>query len=246
MKIGFRVPYDYVDPEFAHRYFEFFQFMECKVNDSSESVLKYLQNIPKGQYSIHLEKDALYNEEAFMRTISLITELKKVGASNIFFVTHFCYDCNDACKKIDMLTESLPSESVLLLENEKVSKENYKYLESLKSLAKEHKRCAICFDIGHYLSGCLLEGINQTSAVRHLRKQEDFRDQVLEIHIHNYIQGHDHLNLGTGQLDFSKLCTLKFDKCKVCIIETQVIDPECDGTEQVNFLKVKWGDFCED
>ena len=145
-----------------------------------------------------------------------------------------------------MIADALPSESMLLLENAKVPRANYKYLESLKNFTKADKRCGICLDIGHYLSGCLLEGINQTSAIRHLKGQEDFRNQVLEIHIHNYIQGHDHLNLGTGQLDFSQLCTLKFDKCKVCIIETQVIDPECDGTEQVNLLKTKWGDLCGD
>ena len=45
MKIGFRVPYDYVVPEFACMYFEYFQFLECKVKgkSSSASVLKYLQ-----------------------------------------------------------------------------------------------------------------------------------------------------------------------------------------------------------
>ena len=248
MKIGFRVPYDYVVPEFACMYFEYFQFLECKVKgkSSSASVLKYLQNIPNSQYSIHLEKDALYNEEAFKSTILLLTELKKVGASNIFFVTHFSGDCSYARKKIAMIADALPSESMLLLENAKVSRANYKYLESLKNFTKADKRCGICLDIGHYLSECLLEGINQTSAIQHLKGQESFRNQVLEIHIHNYIQGHDHLNLGTGQLDFSQLCTLKFDKCKVCIIETQVIDPECDGTEQVNLLKTKWGDLCGD
>ena len=37
MKIGFRVPYDYVVPEFAHMYFEYFQFLECKVKGKSSS-----------------------------------------------------------------------------------------------------------------------------------------------------------------------------------------------------------------
>ena len=99
-------------------------------------------------------------------------------------------------------------------------------------------KLGVCMDFGHYLFGCLKEGIEQERAIDRLLKHTLLVKKINELHMHDFNQQRDHLTIGTGNM----MMKLIFEKMPInvsvpIVIESTVKDPNKDGLNQVIMIQ---------
>ena len=249
--IGFRLNFDNIESEdilkMLSNYLSIFDRYEIKITNniiSSKKIhilLEVSEKLAYGKYSFHLPKDVLSNLQSFYETKKLIRILKcHNNAERIYLITHIPNsNFDEYLKYILNILNDLPKNYMLLLENERVNKNNFAYLNQINELCSLfHKQnfanIGICLDIGHLLSGSHMEEIEQNYCLYQLAKMNYILPIIKQIHIHDYFKT-DHLQLGSGIMDLEG--TIKFilknDLIVPIIIETTVNNPEYDGLRQV-------------
>ena len=252
--IGYRMKFDNIEPEdivkvvtvFLNR----FDRYEIKVtNDIISSgkiylILEVSERVARGKYSLHLPKDVLYNAQTYAEIIKMLHNCK--STKKVHLIMHIPYDnSQEFLKYILNISMELPENYILLLENERIDRNNYKYLMQIDELCallcrKKITNIGICLDIGHLLFGFYKEGITQECCLAELMRMSYIIYMTKQIHIHDYFNT-DHLQLGKGIMNLESV--LKFiveNGLKVpIIIEATVKQPEHDGIKQVSIISQK-------
>lgn len=252
--IGYRVKFDYASPEdiekFITQYFELFDRYEIKVTNElissgkAELVFKLSEKMAKGKYSIHIMKNVLNSSQEYISMVNLLKILSNVNALNeIYIVTHIQYNPFKVLPRIVEISNMLPKNYILLLENVVLTSNNEKYLEQIDDLCntldkKNINNIGICLDIGHLLYGCSRENISELSILSKTKKMPNFLSRLKQIHIHDYME-QDHLQLRTGLMNLNLISEFikKNDKIVPIIIESTVKNPNIDGITQVKIME---------
>lgn len=252
--IGYRVKFDSESPEdieeFITQYFKLFDRYEIKVTNElifsgkAELVFKLSEKKAKGKYSIHIMKNVLNSSREYISMVNLFKILSNVNALNeVYIVTHVPYNSFKVLPRIVEISNMLPKNYILLLENVVLTSNNEKYLEQIEDLCstldkKNINNIGICLDIGHLLYGCSRENISESSILSKIKKMPNFLSRLKQIHVHDYMQ-QDHLQLGTGLMNLKLISEFirKNDITVPIIIESTVKNPDIDGIKQVNIME---------
>ena len=252
--IGYRMNFDNVFlkdiRDTITNYLELFDRYEIKVTKNliSSRKINLLLDVSKqlaaGKYSLHLPKDILTNESSYHELLDLITIFCiHESSEKIYLITHLPYNGSlEYLQKILNISEILPNNYVLLLENEQISSDNCEYLKQINSLFyilnKQHIfNVGFCLDIGHLLFGFFTEGIAEKNAFLRLQNSPYILSAIKELHIHDYLNK-DHLQLHQGimNLDSASSFILKNNLIVPIIIESTVKEPKIDGINQINLI----------
>ncbi len=199
---------------------------------------KYLDR----NFSFHLAKNILNDNEELEKTICLFKILQENQYSGIF-VTHIPYYIDsDAYKSIlTYISNLVPLGSVLLIENE-LTHRNKEYIQKICNLfcwLSENgiENIKMCLDLGHLFYGCYTEKISQEEILCFL--PQNIIKNIKQIHIHDFDRDSDHLQLGTGLLNH-ELCSAFIHRNNLdvpIIIEVTVKEPEQDGMLQCKIVE---------
>ena len=213
-------------------------------------IIELSEKLASGKYSLHLPKDVLSNLQSYYETNKLLKILQCYKSTKkIHLVTHIP-TCNfkKYLKYILNISKELPENYILLLENEKIDKNNYTYFMQINELcALLHKQnvenVGICLDIGHLLFGAHLEGIEQDYCLHLLNQMPYILFLIKQIHIHDFYNI-DHLQLGNGIMNLKSalMFIVKNNLAVPIIIETTVSQPEFDGIKQVSLIRQELND----
>lgn len=256
--IGFRLKFDDISKsnlkEFLLDYINKFDFFEIKFTNNllKENKFRYLLELSKeyaaGRYSIHLPKDFFSKEFDDKIKNDIIQILKSVKCrEKISLIVHMPYNYDSAfLKRLSEVAKKLKKYSILL-ENEKILMSNLQYLKRMDFvisylIQKEQiDNIGICFDIGHLQYGILQEGILSQTVYDLLNKSKYFLKYIRECHIHDYNEERDHLQLKQGiiKLDEVSKFIIGLNNSFPIIIETDIINPNVDGKEQVEIVKTE-------
>lgn len=259
--IGFRMKFDNIEPENIAKSVTIFlaRFDRYEIKVTSDIIysgkiyqlLKISEKLASGRYSLHLPKDVLYNERSYAETKKLIKMLQQYRSMRpVHLVTHIPYgEYLKYLNYILSISEELPKNYILLLENESVDRCNFKYLRQINELCalihrKKIANVGICLDVGHLLFGACKEKITQKCCLDELKKMLWIISMVKQIHIHDYFC-EDHLQLGQGIINLEEISEFIVEnELRVpIIIETTVRKPECDGMKQVLLMRQTLGRY---
>lgn len=131
--------------------------------------------------------------------------------------------------------------STLLLEN--IVEGSIEYLNKIDELLynlnnNNVENIKFCLDVGHLFFGCYKIGIEQSKILEELKKCKNIVLNIKEIHLHDFNDQTDHLNIGKGMLNFIEIRNfiLKNEiNCPV-IIESTMKDPNNDGCAQIKLV----------
>lgn len=251
-RIGFRIKlkkfnYDELE-QFIKQYAVLFKRYEIKVTDdiiNEENITniiqlsyKYLRN----NFSLHLPKRMLKDEMELKKCIVLFKLLQDVHYEGNL-VTHISNDFDLEGYRNFLVTISnvIPVNCTLLLENTIV--ENIEYLNKIDKLLyilniNNVENIKFCLDIGHLFFGCCKMGIEQDKILEELKKYKNILFNIKEIHLHDFNDRTDHLNIGKGMLDLIKITNFIAKnkiKCPV-IIESTIENSNSDGRDQIKIV----------
>lgn len=251
--IGFRMKFDDIKSEDIEKvvtdYLEKFDRYEIKVTKNIISsgkisvLLNVSEKIAKSKFSLHLPKDVLSNKESYDETIKFIEILSHYRSTNkVYLIAHIPHsNYRKFLDRILNISERLPNNYVLLLENEKTSNNN-EYLKQINKICyllikNKINNTGICLDIGHLLFGFYEEGIVEEEALSQLKKMTNIVYKIEQIHIHDYLKT-DHLPLKKGIMNIDSISKfiIENDLKVPIIIESTVKKPEQDGIKQVSIL----------
>ncbi len=249
--IGFRMQFDDVKPEdIVERvtdYLDIFDRYEIKVTNNIISsgkiyeLLEVSRKLADGRYSLHIPKDALVTTQSYNETQKLVEILRNYkNTKRVYLITHIPYgDFQKYLAKILNILVNLPTNYTLLLENEKVERDNKEYMLQINKLCAwlckyEIANVGVCLDIGHLLFGAYREGITQEYCLEQLARMSYILPMIMQVHIHDYLCI-DHLQLGKGLINLENVSEFIIEKgLKIpIIIETTVEHPKYDGKNQV-------------
>ena len=244
--IGFRLPRHMIEKKLLKDYFKIFDFIEIKIGNSiSDKELDSLINllfecISQEKVSIHLPKNSLYDLKEYETCIKIIKKIVKYKIKRINLVVHFEFYNFIIINRILYLVSILKDQENLLIENVCKFYENEKYISEMENVLKtvNSSKLGVCMDFGHYLFGCLKEGIEQERAIDRLLKHTLLVKKINELHMHDFNQQRDHLTIGTGNM----MMKLIFEKMPInvsvpIVIESTVKDPNKDGLNQVIMIQ---------
>lgn len=151
------------------------------------------------------------------------------------YITHVPSNFVIYYTKVKLITDMMPSQSKLLIENTIGSETEMTALN--KFSRRFNGNAGVCFDIGHFMYNdgncnstqklCLLEA-----------NYPNMYNSICELHIHDYTHEGDHMQLGKGVLDIDAV-SKTFRNIRqdiVIIIESTVVNPNYDGVAQVKLL----------
>lgn len=226
--------------EFISRYSCYFNTFEVKVKDNiicksciNNIVMlakKYLITVP----SFHIIKDALYNQISLEKSKIFIKNLKEVESDlPIVLVTHYLP------KKVynsEFSKEINNSNFILALENIEVNEDILDYLDGLKYTATI-LGAKVCLDIGHLLFSIYKCKENETQILGKIANDTWWKENVVEIHLHDFDLQGCHLNIGKGNIDFRLIAPFIniFPDVSI-ILETTIDDLSVQGIAEVEML----------
>lgn len=226
--------------EFISRYSCYFNTFEVKVKDNiiCTSCIKnivmltkrYLITVP----SFHIIKDALYNQISLEKSKIFIKALKEIESDlPIFLVTHYLP------KKVynsELSKEINNSNFILALENIEVNEDILDYLDGLKCTAAI-LGAKVCLDIGHLLFSISKCKENETQILGKIANDTWWKENVVEIHLHDFDLQGCHLNIGKGNIDFRLIAPFinLFPNVSI-ILETTIDDLSVQGIAEVETL----------
>lgn len=242
-KIGYRIKLpaqSEMQEAFIARYSTLFDTFELKVTDdilcanSIENIISLTNSYNIPNYSFHLFKDAMYNEQSFSKTIEFLSYLSKSRLNyNTALVTHYISDDMLNISRLSSLT-SLEN-ACLCIENIEVFEELFEYLESLKATAIL-LGCNVCLDIGHLCFSAVRCNIAILQVIEYLENDYWWKSNIKEIHLHDYNSEKCHLNIGKGFLNFSYFKSFLRYEWPI-ILETKINDLSKEGIEELEFTK---------
>lgn len=257
--IGFRLKFDDIAKcnlkPFLLNYISKFDFFEIKLTnnllkeDKFRYILEISEKYAKGRYSIHLPKNFLdpkFNKDIKKEIIQNLNMLNCKEKINLITHMPFYYD-NLFIQESYCILKEVENKYCILLENEKKFEANLKYLKSINDIINclvetyEVKNLGICFDIGHFLYGLFKENIESDKAYNILLKMRYFGEYIREYHLHDYNERSDHLHINNGKMNLVEVAKF-IQKVSInypIIIETNIINPCCDGLEQIKIVKSK-------
>lgn len=251
-RIGFRVKlkklnYDELE-KFIKQYAVLCKRYEIKVTDdiiNEENITniiqlsyKYLRN----NFSLHLPKRILEDEGELKKCIVLFKLLQDTHYEGKL-VTHISndFDLEDYRDILTTISNIIPANCTLLLEN--IVEENIEYLNKIDKLLYNLKidnvdNIKFCLDIGHLFFSCYKIGIEQDKILQELKKCKNILLNIKEIHLHDFDDRTDHLNIGKGMLDFTEISNFILKNKINCpvIIESTIENPNNDGCAQVKIV----------
>lgn len=252
--IGFRIKFrkeQYEElEEIIKEYSYLFERYEIKVTkflteaDNIRNIISLSKKYLTNGFSLHLPKNILEDERELKKCESLFNVLQEMQYKGNL-ITHIPADINfekygSVLKKISKM---IPSNSILLLENI-VTESNIEYLSKintifymLNKLNIDNIKC--CLDLGHLFFGFYKEHKAQKEAIRQLSKCKNILGNIKEIHLHDFNESLDHLQLGEGLLDLSLIYKFILENEIICpiIIEVTVINSNDDGYKQIEIAR---------
>lgn len=255
--IGFRLKFDNI-PEyslenFLLNYISEFDFFEIKLTNTllKEGKLRYVLELSEkyatNKFSIHLPKnflDVRFDYNSRKKIIQYLNGLKCENKTSL--IVHFpLYYDEEFVKCLLKSSNELEEKYYILLENENVDMFNVEYLKMMDSFMqylielKKINNIGICFDIGHFEYGIMKEGLEKEKMHAFLLSLQHFSVNIKEYHIHDYIEKRDHLQLKKGVMNLESVSNfLRKINCDIpIIIETNIVNPDLDGREQVKIIK---------
>lgn len=240
--------------QFLDYYLRMFSIYEVKMNKkllNSKQLLDILSLcIDKSgeRVSFHLPKNMLDTNYIFSEDYEQIMEIFKIIKFNnkIRLITHipFDFEVPHFIDRLRKTSETIPKNTIVLLENPNGTFNSLENLEKIDDLfwkVNSHKleNIGFCLDFGHLFSELNKEGITNNIALEKLKKFRGLLNSIHEIHLHDYNDQTDHLQLGLGMINIkyvSNFINEFFSKAPI-ILETDVSNPSVDGFEQVETLK---------
>ena len=252
--IGYRLKFDSISPEdiedFITQYLRLFNRYEIKITEklissgNIELILNLSEKKAKGKYSIHALKNVLNDSQEYIIMVNLINMLRKIDILNeVYIVVHIPYNSFQYLSKVLEISNLLPKNYIILLENVVLKNCNEEYLKQINNLCgtldeKNIKNIGICLDIGHLLYGCSREDISESRILFKIQEMPNLLSRLKQIHIHDYME-RDHLQLNTGLMNLKLVSKFikKNDITVPIIIESTVRTPDSDGITQVKIME---------
>lgn len=221
--IGFRLKMSKdVEEQFLKEYLEYYyaRFTTCEFKIKEKDIIEkdfvkklyFYEFITDSEFSIHLPKNILTNSNELKTCYKVFYALKGIELKKEKkLITHIPENIdNVVIENLKIVSIALPNNSVLLLENV----ENNSFTEELEKINKilqilekfQIKNIFLCLDLGHLLSSASVEGLKQKDIFRKLENNKKVMKNIKEIHIHDFDEEKDHLNLFTGLLDQKAIC----------------------------------------
>lgn len=250
MAVGFRMKFQpqHDLEEFIKNYSELFQRYEIKVTSAFEDeefvreILDLSYKYLNTEFSLHLPKNILADEDELKMCEVLFRVLKQEEYEGLL-ITHMPEDISimGYAQRIKQLSDKVPGH--LLLENTVITGNILEYLKNANTFFEytntlQLDNIGFCLDLGHLLFSYQLEGLSQERAISELEQCPFLITNMQEIHMHDFNDSSDHLQLGEGLMDLSVISKFITDNHADCpmVIETNVKNPRIDGLGQVKLL----------
>ena len=235
--------------EFINKYATLFNATEIKLDGGimqklyASDFVDFCNMRAIKRVSFHLPRRALKDAGECARVCDFMMDMK--FATDAILVTHF-YENSVEAEKYAFAISKVAKDKALTVAVENVEiradpffniTDPFFYMDELKSFAVANN-FKVCLDIPHLLFSASNAKISQEEVLAYLKRDEWWKGNVVELHLHDFNTKRCHLNIGEGILDFEVLRELLdyFDVACPIIIETTIQDLGIQGTAEVNNL----------
>lgn len=202
---GYRV---YFRPEwvipFVEKYTSFFKVMQVKATQKFmddvylQSFASYCQKKGIEKLSFHLPEETLVDENRCERVCDFISENDE--NCEVTMVTSFWGNLSESDYFSYALAKVAKDRAVTIaLENVKVGKNLLKYFDALKELAITHG-FKVCLDLGYLFYSINKSNTPADLVVDYFKKDSWWKENIVELHMHDYTAVGCHKNIGEGLL----------------------------------------------
>jgi endonuclease IV len=160
-------------------------------------------------------------------------EREIIAAGGVQYVPHIATAQQIIYLDVDGASTSYNG-AILTVENVEVQDVPFYYMDELQLFAMENN-FKVCLDIPHLFLSVKRVGLTQRQALEYLIRDDWWKENIVELHLHDFNDKKCHLNLGEGELDFEVLKELLNyfgEECPL-IVETTVQDLEIQGVSEV-------------
>lgn len=226
---------------FLNEYFQLFSIMEVKLNNylinhnNADNYIKYLLDVYQSRVSFHFNKNIL--DVGLNSVEKEIINYLLAKQYSINCITHLNPHQNNS-DVIRLINEEFNNNAVLTLENPEIKGDIFPYLESIAELFhkldESNSTVGLCIDWGHIL----LHNTNVNSIFNKMKK-EDLLRYIVEYHIHNIKNNHDHQTICDGEVDCGEIYDLIKSSNSRIILECEVNNMQDDGLKNIKLLTKK-------
>ena len=235
--------------EFINKYATFFNIVEVKLDGEimqdlyASDFVDFCNMRGIKRVSFHLPKRAFKDENECARICDFMMDMKL--ATDAILVTHF-YENSVEAENYAFAISKMAKDKALTVAVENVEirpnlffdiTNPFFYMDELKSFAVANN-FKVCLDIAHLFFSASNAQISQEEMLEYLKRDEWWKENVVELHLHDFNAKKCHLNIGEGLLDFDVLRELLEyfgEECPV-IIETTIQDLGIQGVAEVTNL----------
>lgn len=189
---------------FVQKYSSFFKVMQIKATQRFmddvylQSFVNFCKRIGIKKLSFHLPEETLMDENCCERVCDFISE--NDANYEITMVTNFWGNLAQSDFYSYALAKAAKDRGVTIaIENVKVGKNLLKYLDALKELAIAHG-FKVCLDIGYLFYSISKSNTPADLVVDYFKKDSWWKDNIIELHLHDYTAVGCHRNIGEGLL----------------------------------------------
>lgn len=225
--------------EFIKKYATLFNTVEVKLSDGimqdlyPSDFVDFCNMHGIKKVSFHLPKRAFKDSDECAEVCDFIMDMRV--ATDTTLVTHYYDSSVEAENHAFAISKAAKDKGITVaIENVEVQDVPFYYMDELQLFAMENN-FKVCLDIPHLFLSVKRVGLTQRQALEYLIRDDWWKENIVELHLHDFNDKKCHLNLGEGELDFEVLKELLNyfgEECPL-IIETTVQDLEIQGVSEV-------------